>query len=228
MARLTKEQIVSKLEKLNKQLSKLDSNLEKELSKVEKDLANELKKVPYLVTPLVGQPYTVTKEDVIQQSELLKSSLLDDYDWSVKKCRENINSLTNALSTIEEDVSIMNAAYPSESLINAFRKVVAGWIKDEQRDANSNKFYSLLSESELENDIILPMAQGVSTRAYPVIGNVASFSEPQFRNGNVDIYCSNAKGDTCHLTTVFVHSHTRDCGAKTVSVHHHFRTIVTK
>lgn len=231
MARLTKEQIVEKINQLNEKLNRLDAAYARKLEKIEKDLQKELKKVPYEVVSMVGIPYMVTEEVARKNSNFDREFADKNYEESVQRCKDDIASLESRLPVIALKECEINAyeemRQPPKELVEAFREIVNEWIADELTKPEEMRYYATFTEEELEKWVICEMAKEVAFRVFPVIGKIHHFTTPNFIYGKIDIYCSNEAGDSCHLTATIVHGHYRTNQHNTTfKVRPHIRSYV--
>lgn len=231
MARLTKEQIVEKINQLNEKLNKLDAAYARKLEKIEKDLQKELKKVPYEFKTMVGASYMVTEDLARKHSDIERQIADENYEESVQRCKDDIASLESRLPVIalrENEINTYEEMrQPPQGLIDAFREIVNEWIADELTKPEYMRYYATLTEKQLNEWVICEMAKEVAFRVFPVIGKINKFTTPDFKYGKIDIYCSNEAGDSCHLTATIVHGHYRTNQHNTTfKVRPHIRSYV--
>ena len=224
MARLTKEQIVEKINAIEEKKERFGQRYAKKLAKLESDFQKELKKVPYemKITPLVAS-ITGKLTKVIDEAEARRLYEIElgwaksEYDESMEKADRDIKHLKRDYDEIcvkeANSASWKEMRTPIDSLVAEVKRVVDCWVESEkkaiQRDANEIPYYSMMSESQLLDWVVIPIAEEITYRCYTKIGKIASFTKLSFIYGKVDIVCFNEKRESCSLWATSVKGHYR-------------------
>lgn len=229
MARLTKEQIVSKINALTEKLNRLEERWERKQIKMEKEFQKNLARCPYEQVCMVGN-YTVTEEMLRKHYEFDKKFELEQYEDSVQRAKDDIDELESRLNCMMVKEAEVNTyaelRKPIPELVVAVRTLVQNWIDYEKRHPECMQYYSTMSEEMLNDFVVMPIAENVTLRCYYRIGKIASFSKPTITYGKIDIYCFNAENEQCHLFATIVYGHQRtNAYGTTFAVRPHIRTL---
>lgn len=230
MARLTKEQIVSKINALTEKLNRLEERWERKQIKMEKEFQENLARCPYEEVYYAGGSGIVTEDMLRKHYDFDKKFELEQYEDSVQKAKDDIDELESRLNCMmvkEAEVkTYAELRKPIPELVVAVRTLVQNWIDYEKRHPECMQYYSTMSEEMLNDFVVMPIAENVTLRCYYRIGKIASFSKPTITYGKIDIYCFNAENERCHLFATIVYGHQRtNAYGTTFDVRPHIRTL---
>lgn len=229
MARLTKEQIVEKINALTDKLNRLEERWERKQVKMEKEFQKDLARCPYEQICMAGN-YIVTKEMLRKHYEFDKQFEREQYEESVQKAEDDIDELKSRLECMMVKEAEVNTyaeiRKPIPELVVAVRALVQDWIDQEKKNPEYMRYYSTMSEEMLNKFVVMPIAEEITCRCYYKIGKIEKFTEPCVRYGKIDIYCFNKEKQHCRLyaTVVCGHQRTNEHGT-TFDVRPHIRTI---
>lgn len=230
MARLTKEQIVEKINALTDKLNRLEERWERKQVKMEKEFQKDLARCPYEEVYYAGGSGIVTEELLRKHYEFDKQFEKEQYEESVQKAKDDIDKLESRLNCMMiKELEVNTYAElrrPIPELVVAVRTLVQDWIDYEKRHPECMQYYSTMSEEMLNDFVVIPIAENITMRCYYKIGKIASFSKPTITYGKIDIYCWNAEKERCHLYATIVYGYQRtNAYGTTFDVRPHIRTI---
>lgn len=226
---MTKEQYLEKLDSLNSKYETIELQYSKKLKKIESDYQKNLSKVPYAKEGVRGT-FIVDKEWLDNMHAFDLDLAKTNYEESLSRNAANIKKVEKQLDKLLEKeqnlLSTKEMRTPIPELVSSIKDIVLHWVENEQNLPENRKYYSLLDEDSLMNLIILPIAESITSRCFPKIGKIKSFSRIHFVHGEVDMFASNDNGDSCHLYSTVVCGHLRtNYNGKTFEVRPHIRTI---
>ena len=243
MARTVKaEAIQKKIDDLQKKIAALQTKAErvnqaydKAILKAEKNKAKEMKKIPYtFIQPFTDKEITVDAEEVerMYQEELRLAKCYLDFDMSCIKADND--DLTRKLKFAQDDLENLKQEEEDKPklnprLIQALKELVKEWTEQErkemERTPSYKPYYTLMTEQDMMEYVVTPIAEEITYRCYPKIGEIDTFTKPMFWMGHVDsMTCTNKEGKSCLLSVSYVSPHTRTyISGKTAFVKAHVR-----
>ena len=236
MAR-TREQILEAIESQEEKIEKRTERYQKTLDKIEKGYNKDMKAVPYEKDMMVATeelPFPHWEKRVWQAEDVQKywdheaDWAKDDYDRDIENYNKTIAQLQKQLKVIEEKEEQRAALKPIPELVEEVTRVVNQWLEWEKDLPENERYYSKLSEEELQRWVIDQIAQEITNRCWPKIGKIDFFSKLDYRYGEIEMTCKNEEGETCSLwaTPVVGHERTSIYG-KSYTVRPHIRTLTT-
>ena len=233
----TREQILEAIEQQEEKIQKRTERYEKALDKIEKGYNKEMNAVPFEKDMMVATeedpfPHWEKRvwqaEDVQRKWEREANYAQKDYEYDIKRYNEEIARLQKQLAIIEEKKEQKAALEPIPELVEEVARVVNQWLEWEKDLPEDERYYSKLSEEELQRWVIDQIAQEITNRCWPKIGKIDSFSKLDYRYGEIEMTCKNEEGETCSLwaTPVVGHERTSIYG-KSYTVRPHIRTLTT-
>ena len=212
MARLTKDQIIEKINTLTEKLNRLEERWERKQIKMEKEFQKDIARCPYEQICMAGN-YTVTEEMLRKHHEFDKQFEQKLYEESVQKAEDDIEELKSRLNCLMvkelEANTYAELRKPIPELVKAVRCLVQNWIDFEKHQPEHMRYYSTMQEKFLMEFVVMPISEEITIRSFYKIGKISRFTEPMIRYGKIDIFCFNDEGKHCHLYATVVCGHQR-------------------